>query len=282
MIKKTLWTLVILILGYFSFLYFTYYHGGGGFGPRKPFKFDSNIVFSHRGVPYEGLENSPKAFKNSKDLGFKAIETDVRLTKEGIPIVFHDFECERLLNIEGTLDDYSWEELRKKNLYHKGKPTSYKIQTLESFLQQEAYSDFLYLDIKESSHAMADALIKILEKPNSYKKVLIADEKFSFLFYLRRNMPEAIIILEDFDKGDEWKIKYIPKNFKPDFYASFLLATDDNHIKFLKENDLMTQKIVYGVDKSNLKLAEKMGFHHIIFDYEKSFGEVDTFYNPVN
>lgn len=280
MVKKILWALVILLLGYSSFIYFTYLHKGGGFGHREPFKFNSNIIFSHRGVPFEGLENSPKAFEASKNLGFKAIETDVRITKEGIPIVFHDFECQRLLNIDGNLDDYAWSDLKQKNIYHNGKPTPYKIQTLEHFLQQEAYADYIYLDIKESSHEMADALIEILNKPNAYKKILVADEKFSFLFYLRRKMPNIVTILEDFDKGDEWKVKYIPKNFKPDFYASFLAATDDKHINFLKQENLLSQKIVYGVDKSNIRQSEKMGFHHIILDYEKSMGTVDSIYQP--
>jgi glycerophosphoryl diester phosphodiesterase len=52
------------------------------------------LVLGHRGVMYEGFtENSWEAFEAAADLGVDGIETDVRLTRDGRLVLFHDRLC---------------------------------------------------------------------------------------------------------------------------------------------------------------------------------------------
>jgi glycerophosphoryl diester phosphodiesterase len=53
------------------------------------------------------------AFQGAVDLGYRYIETDVHVTRDGVIVIFHDDRLERLTNGSGFVKDWSWDELRK-------------------------------------------------------------------------------------------------------------------------------------------------------------------------
>lgn len=60
-------------------------------------------------------ENSYAAIKRAADLGY-GIEFDVHLTKDNIPVVFHDDTLNRICGVKGNLRDYTFEELQQFRL----------------------------------------------------------------------------------------------------------------------------------------------------------------------
>ena len=60
-------------------------------------------------------ENSYSAIKRAADLGY-GIEFDVHLTKDDIPVVFHDDTLDRICGVKGNLKDYTFEELQQFRL----------------------------------------------------------------------------------------------------------------------------------------------------------------------
>ena len=60
-------------------------------------------------------ENSYAAIKLAADLGY-GIEFDVHLTKDDIPVVFHDDTLNRICGVKGYLKDYTFEELQQFRL----------------------------------------------------------------------------------------------------------------------------------------------------------------------
>lgn len=75
-----------------------------------PFK---EWLYAHRGLHDNKLgipENSLCAFQRAVEEGF-GIELDVRLTKDGVPIVFHDHLLKRICGEEGQVCDHTYEEL---------------------------------------------------------------------------------------------------------------------------------------------------------------------------
>ena len=60
-------------------------------------------------------ENSYAAIKRAADLGY-GIEFDVHLTKDDVPVVFHDDTLNRICGVKGNLRDYTFEELQQFRL----------------------------------------------------------------------------------------------------------------------------------------------------------------------
>lgn len=60
-------------------------------------------ALAHRGGALEEVENSPSAFQRAVDLGFGFIETDVRASRDGVAIVFHDASLDRTTDHAGEV-----------------------------------------------------------------------------------------------------------------------------------------------------------------------------------
>lgn len=76
--------------------------------------------FAHRGLHNETrAENSLSAFRAAKEAGY-GIELDVRLSKDGELVVFHDPDLMRVCGVEGKVIDYTADELKNMNLRSTG------------------------------------------------------------------------------------------------------------------------------------------------------------------
>lgn len=91
------------------------------------------VLYAHRGLhdnKSDAPENSMAAFRKAVEAGY-GIELDVQLTKDKIPVVFHDFTLERVCGGAGKVRDYTYEELQKFQLCG----TCEKIPKFEEFLK---------------------------------------------------------------------------------------------------------------------------------------------------
>jgi len=68
-------------------------------------------VIAHRGDSAHAPENSDGAFAMAVASGADAIETDVRLSKDGIPVLCHDATLQRIAGIDRLLADCTAAEL---------------------------------------------------------------------------------------------------------------------------------------------------------------------------
>ena len=74
------------------------------------------IAFAHRGGSLEVEENTLAAFAHAEALGYTHIETDVRVTRDGVPVIFHDETLERMAGRPERIADLDWDDLRKIRL----------------------------------------------------------------------------------------------------------------------------------------------------------------------
>ncbi len=78
---------------------------------RKEMKKFKTLYYAHRGLHNEHkAENSMSAFKAAVDAGY-GIELDIRLSKDGRLVVFHDDTLDRVCGREGKVIDFTAEEL---------------------------------------------------------------------------------------------------------------------------------------------------------------------------
>ncbi|MFF8907840.1 glycerophosphodiester phosphodiesterase [Streptomyces olivaceoviridis] len=67
---------------------------------------------AHRGDPYRFRENTLDSLRSALDRGADAVEVDVRLTRDGVPVLLHDDTLRRLWEVDRPLGALSADELR--------------------------------------------------------------------------------------------------------------------------------------------------------------------------
>lgn len=75
-------------------------------------------LYAHRGLhdnSSDAPENSMLAFSKAVEAGY-GIEMDIQLSKDNIPVVFHDFTLNRICGVDGKVCDFTYEELRQFSL----------------------------------------------------------------------------------------------------------------------------------------------------------------------
>lgn len=68
-------------------------------------------LIAHRGGAREAPENTLPAFENAAALGADVIETDVRRSRDGVVMVFHDPDTLRITGVPGRVEDRTAAEL---------------------------------------------------------------------------------------------------------------------------------------------------------------------------
>ncbi|MFD7294960.1 glycerophosphodiester phosphodiesterase [Streptomyces sp. NPDC059897] len=76
---------------------------------------------AHRGDPYRVRENTLPSLRSALQRGADAVEIDVRLTRDAVPVLLHDSTLERLWEHERPLSALSCDEVR--GLTEDGVPT---------------------------------------------------------------------------------------------------------------------------------------------------------------
>ena len=76
---------------------------------------------AHRGDPYRARENTLDSLRSALQRGADAIEIDVRLTRDGVPVLLHDETLKRLWEQDRPLRSLSADEVR--GLTEGGVPT---------------------------------------------------------------------------------------------------------------------------------------------------------------
>jgi glycerophosphoryl diester phosphodiesterase len=71
------------------------------------------IPFAHRGNAAGTVENTMASFQAVVDLGYRYVETDVRTTRDGTLVVFHDETLERIAGVHRAIGALRYAELRE-------------------------------------------------------------------------------------------------------------------------------------------------------------------------
>lgn len=245
---------------------------------RKPFL---DVLYAHRGLhdnESEAPENSMAAFRKAVEGGY-GIELDVQLTKDLVPVVFHDFTLQRMARLDGEpaqgkVSDYTYEDLSRFTLGR----SEEKIPTFKEFLEMVDGRVPLIVEYKIPGVNN----VKVCELGNEllkdYKGVYCIESfnPFAVLWY-RRNSPKVMRgqLSDSYIKEKQtgypavlfFLLHHLMFNFlsKPDFIAY-------NH-KYYKDLSRRLCRYMYGglaaayTIKSQEQLQERSGdFDLFIFD----------------
>ena len=100
-------------------------------------------ILGHRGIPVLYKENTILSLIKAIEFGANGVETDVRLTKDGIPVLLHDDNLCNFAGVDVKLKDITLKELR--TFSYQG----LNVPTLEEFLKSVPSGKCLNIEIKE-------------------------------------------------------------------------------------------------------------------------------------
>lgn len=127
---------------------------------------------AHRGGAGLAAENTFAAFDLSYALGLRLLETDVRVTRDGVAVAFHDATLARTTGAPHRVADLSWEQMRCLRI--DGEP----LARLDDVLMRYPDASFL-VDVKARGNI--DGLVASLERTGAAERVCVADGRDAWL-----------------------------------------------------------------------------------------------------
>jgi len=145
------------------------------------------LPFAHRGGASDAPENTLPAFQDALDLGYHYLETDVRVTSDGVIVAFHDNDLMRTCNRPGKISELPWSEVRTAMVEGKA-PIASLEQLLEALPEAR-----LNIDCKVDEGV--DALVAAVKRTNSVERVCLASFSDKRLKQMRAALPDACTAL---------------------------------------------------------------------------------------
>ena len=169
-------------------------------------------IIGHRGACGYAPENTIESIRTASDMGVKWVELDVKLTKDGIPVIFHDDTLDRTTNGYGPVADITYEDLRQLEAgsWFSDGFTGIKIPTLDEVIEELIEMDLgLNLEIKpcpgrekETAEIALDHLSRVWD---DHDKLIVSS-------FQHVSLETAMDVARDWKRGlliDEW-----PENWK--------------------------------------------------------------------
>ena len=141
---------------------------------RNPlFDPDARLVIGHRGNKMAFAENTLESLASAVEVGADALEFDVRVSRDGVPILMHDATLDRTTSSDDRVDALTSAELRKLDAAARA-PTRGKgkltIPTLEEVLDRFRETP-LVIEVKEM--AAAEPTERLVRKFGAQERVVI-------------------------------------------------------------------------------------------------------------
>jgi len=134
------------------------------------------VVVAHRGLAPGYPENTLLAFRHALSLGVDFIEVDLRMTKDGIPVIIHDDTVDRTTDGQGGVDTFTLSEIKKLDAGSFVSPefAGTRIPTLEETLALvTSLGGKLLLDIKSSSDLDCEKVVRLVERYHAVENVVV-------------------------------------------------------------------------------------------------------------
>ena len=166
------------------------------------------INYAHRGASEYAPENTMTSFYLGLLQGANGIETDVQMTKDGVLVLFHDDTIMRMTGAEGSINDYTLEELRAFTFEKNGLQD--KIVVFEEFLKQFGWRNIAFaIEIKQ--RGIECEIADMIRTYNVEEKSVVTSFKFDCIEKIRAYAPELKIgwLKREISEADEESLKAI-------------------------------------------------------------------------
>lgn len=168
-------------------------------------------IIAHRGFSVMAPENTLVGFNAALQQGANSLEFDVQISADGIPVIFHDQELNRITGVSGKVSEKTVAQLKELDAggWFAERFVGESIPTLEDAIATfQAVKDFLYFDVKPD-HQWSDLEIQqlgnLLIHNNLIHKSIMTSFNQEFLDQIRGYCPEITLgyFLIDFQQFEQ-------------------------------------------------------------------------------
>ena len=163
------------------------------------------LIVAHRGASAWAPENTIAAFRMAIDVGAEGIEFDVRLSRDGQPVVIHDSTLERTGRKALSVSSLTAEELGRIdvgswfNVSHRKKAdSSFAKETVPTLAETlEALRDFrglIYIELKcrdSEVESLSRAVCSVISGSPLLPQIIVKSFKLGAIPHIRFGCPEV-------------------------------------------------------------------------------------------
>ena len=154
-------------------------------------------IYAHRGFSYKYPEATRAAYQGAIEVGADGFECDVRLTKDGIAVCFHDRDTKRIASVKKRVASLTLEELRGIT----------EVMTLEELLElAKLNGKQVLIETKHPVLSGGQIEKRVIELGKQYKFTAMSFALFAVL-RLKRELNDVAFVI-----AHRWRLFYIPTN----------------------------------------------------------------------
>jgi len=202
------------------------------------------LIFAHRGANKEAAENTRAAFNKALEFPIDGIETDVQLSLDEVPVLWHDWQLDKLGHPGKCIDDFNFKQLEQMDFagYCSSDALSEGALSLKEFI--DTYRGRCGLDIElksrdgESDQRLESKILKILAVigTSATDGVFISSFSLPGLIFAYQHAPDLPLYYLLSGHHTQADIEQFLKDYS--FLAGFCLPIDihnDSIARLLRE-----------------------------------------------
>jgi glycerophosphoryl diester phosphodiesterase len=221
-------------------------------------------VQSHRGYHIEGKqENTLEAFREARRLGALMVETDVRLSKDQAPVLFHDDNLQRLAGISDPVHFLTAEELKEKA----------HVTTLEELLRDAKSPRLVNIELKTKAvveDPLERKVAEVIKATRAQGRVLFSSFNPFSLYRISLHLPDVPRALLVSSEPDEDNSVLLRKMILAPLFSFHLLHLEQSLVNEVSMRFWRRKKIPVSVwtvnGKENVSYDLQLGCLSVISD----------------
>lgn len=163
-------------------------------------------IVAHRGVSLDAPENTIPAFQKAISMGADAVELDVRLTRDKVPVVFHYFYLDEITTFTGPIFNYTYQQLSQARFAENVAPhcDRFKMPGLREVLEAIGGQIGLEIEIKGPEPEAPGIIGKLLREYRSlWESLEITSYEPQLLVAIREHCPGIVVDLL-YPRSEPW------------------------------------------------------------------------------
>ncbi len=189
--KKVLITTLLILVAINLYFFAKILRNGS---PLEYMNLDNLKVTSHRGFSHDIPENTIPAIDKAIDEGADYVEVDVRVTKDGVPVLLHDSSLKRTTGLKKNIYDTTYEEVAELDagVWMDESFAGTKIPTLQEVLENCKGRVLLNLDLKyrNEEEGLTEKVVALIEEYEMVWQCVITSTSLKCLEEVKELNPD--------------------------------------------------------------------------------------------